>query len=381
MRRLIITSILCAAACAARPGEGLAGEREAPVIINHLCTDLRAVPIEAIEAAQESCRWHYARMSHGRQIMVGLGRIEDADPVYRADWPASGGSLPEVPGALCIYTDPADPSGYWAGSGIDRTRSILEANPALNVSAFCWCTQLNTAPASYVDEYLTAMQTLEMEYPGVTFVYFTGTAEYDGGYGYNRALRNEQIRQFCIANDKVLYDFEDLDSWWYDPVRKRWEQATYLHNGMAVPVEHPNLAGSDAEHTSYESCEQKGRAAWWLMAMLAGWTGMLAVGDDAEEPAPEGGAPRMRLTCRPNPCNPATTIHFTLEEAVDVDLSIYDAAGRRVRTLLRGPAIEGPHEIPWNGTGDSGRPLASGVYFYRLRAGKKALTDKVLLLR
>jgi len=105
------------------------------------------------------------------------------------------------------------------------------------------------------------MQTLESEFPNVTFVYFTGNGQDSGAYGYNRAPRNKQIRNFCIANNKVLYDFEDLDSWWLNPTTEQWEQATYLYNGRVVPVEHPMLAGSDAENTSYESCEQKGRAA------------------------------------------------------------------------------------------------------------------------
>ena len=189
----------------------------APIVIDHTCTVLAAIPLDAIQTAQNVCKWHYARLSHGRQLMEGFGIIEAADPFYAAIWPSAGGSLPVEQDMLCIYTDPVGPESYWLGSGIDFTRSILTGTPALNISALTWCTELNTASESYVQDYLAAMQMLESEFPNVTFVYFTGTAEYDDAYGYNRSLRNEQIRNFCVANNKVLYDFEDLDSWWFNP--------------------------------------------------------------------------------------------------------------------------------------------------------------------
>ncbi len=285
--------------------------------------------------------------------MQGFDIIEAADPFYAAIWPSAGGSLPVAPGALCIYTDPVGPESYWLGSGIDVTRSILAGTPALNVSAMSWCTQLNTASASYVQDYLAAMQTLESEFPNVAFVYFTGTAEYDGDYGYNRALRNEQIRNFCVANNKVLYDFEDLDSWWLNPDTQQWEKTTYLYNGLLVPVEHPMLAGNDAEHTSFESCEQKGRAAWWMMAVLSGWSATADVdGSDGSvpgRPTHEG----FDLSCHPNPCNPAATIGFTLGAAGHAKLAIYDAGGRLVKTLVDKMLSGGPHSVVWNGANES----------------------------
>jgi hypothetical protein len=355
----------------------------APIIIDHTCTSIEAIPLDAIVTAQNVCKWHYARLSHGCQIMEGFGIIEAADPSYAAIWPKSGGSLPVEPGMLCIYTDAVASDSYWRGSGIDITRNILNGTPALNISAMSWCTELNTASASYVQDYLTAMQTLESEFPNVTFVYFTGTAQYNDAYGYNRALRNEQIRNFCVANNKVLYDFEDLDSWWFNPSTQQWEQATYLYNGATVPVEHPNLVGNDAGHTSYASCEQKGRAAWWMMAVLAGWSSRTDVGDDeSESPVPnEPPYAGFGLSCHPNPCNPAATIDFSLASAQHANLAIYDAQGRLIKTLVDGTLAGGSHSIIWNGTNESGARVASGVYFSRINADKKFATKKILLLR
>jgi hypothetical protein len=246
-----------------------------------------------------------------------------------------------------------------------------------------WCAELNTASVSYVQEYLTAMQTLESEFPDVTFVYFTGSAEIGGDYGYNRYLRNKQIRDFCVANNKVLYDFEDLDCWWYNPTTLQWEHSTYEYNGVTVPVEHPNLAGNDAEHTSYESCDQKGRAAWWMMAMLSGWISTTDVGDDDSGDGDVPAAPYkgLELSCYPNPFNPSTTITFVLAKPTHARLAIYDASGALDRTLVNGSLRGGAQRILWNGMNDFGLPVASGVYFCRITADEETSTKKLLLLR
>ena len=349
------------------------------MVIDHTCTELQAIPDSAIQDAKDLCNWHYVRLSHGRQIMVGLEMLEDMDIFYKSTWPAYGGSLPDDPDALCIYTLAGGPYDYWDGSGSDNTREILDNNPSINVSSMSWCTEMNAASESYVQSYLDSMQVLESEYPGVTFVYFTGTAEYDGGYGYNRAMRNRQIRDFCIANNKVLYDFEDLDSWWFNPETEEWEQATYQYDGETIPVEHPQLAGNDAEHTSYESCEQKARATWWMMAVLAGWEQTSVTGDEIlPEPSERF---TLDLRCYPNPCNPTSTIEFVIERAARTELSIYDTAGRRISTLLDRYMPEGKHSAVWSGNSINGQPVSSGVYLYRLKTGKQSVAGKLLLLR
>jgi FlgD Ig-like domain len=373
-------SILLALVLAASAVFG--ADRGAPLVINHLCADLAAIPNEAIQAAQDVCKWHYARLSHGRQLMVGFEMIEAADPFYAAIWPKTGGSLPVAPGVLCIYTSAVASDSYWRGSGLDVTRAILNGTPALNISAMSWCAELNTASESYVQEYLAAMQTLESEFPNVTFVYFTGTAQDSTGYGYNRYLRNKQIRDFCVENNKVLYDFEDLDCWWFNPTTEQWEHSTYEYSGFTVPVEHPSLAGDDAEHTSYESCEQKGRAAWWMMAMLSGWTPTTDVGDGSGDGVPPAAPYKgFDLSCYPNPFNPSTTITFSLAEPTYARLTIYGASGEIVRTLISGDLGGGMQRVQWNGRNDAGAPVASGVYFYRITADNKTSTKKILLLR
>lgn len=83
----------------------------------------------------------------------------------------------------------------------------------------------------------------------------------------------------------------------------------------------------------------------------------------------------------PNPFNAGTVIPYTLETGGPMELSIYDVRGRRVLTLVNGVQSPGRHEVPWDGTDDRGRAVASGMYFYRLTAGELAVTRPMVLLK
>ena len=63
------------------------------------------------------------------------------------------------------------------------------------------------------------------------------------------------------------------------------------------------------------------------------------------------------------------------------ELSVHDAAGRRVCTLASGIQAPGPHAVPWNGMNDTGQPVPVGVYFFRLSVGGETMTTRLLLVR
>ncbi|MBN2537510.1 T9SS type A sorting domain-containing protein, partial [candidate division WOR-3 bacterium] len=90
---------------------------------------------------------------------------------------------------------------------------------------------------------------------------------------------------------------------------------------------------------------------------------LTGVGETAGTPAPDG---RRRLVVAPNPFSRATTVHWNLEQEADVDLRVFDAAGREVRKLVRGRSAAGSHSTTWNGRDDAGRELARGIYFLRM---------------
>jgi flagellar hook assembly protein FlgD len=83
----------------------------------------------------------------------------------------------------------------------------------------------------------------------------------------------------------------------------------------------------------------------------------------------------------PNPFNPSTTIRFQLERGGPVSLRVIDVRGRIVRTLVDDSRDAGWYQVRWNGTDDAGRAVASGLYFYRLRAGSFEDQKKLLLVK
>lgn len=88
------------------------------------------------------------------------------------------------------------------------------------------------------------------------------------------------------------------------------------------------------------------------------------------------------LESYPNPFNPKAQIRFVLSEPAPVDLVVYDAAGRVVRTIASGERLAaGEHERAWNGRDDAGRIVGGGVYHARLRAGGEAETTRLVLLK
>jgi FlgD Ig-like domain len=83
----------------------------------------------------------------------------------------------------------------------------------------------------------------------------------------------------------------------------------------------------------------------------------------------------------PNPFNPQTTIAFSIVQRANAHLAIYDVNGALVRTLANEMRAAGAYTLDWNGRDDSGRAVASGVYFYKLIAGSFVQTRKMVLLK
>lgn len=230
-----------------------------------------------IDVIKQKIKWYYAHTSHGEQLTIGLQEIKKRDSSY--DIAIDRKWLPDEDGTFCILDNPyAGPGDYWKGTrGIRRTENIIDGFP-INISMWSWCGQLETYSEEEVLNYLKTLDRLQDAHPNTVFVYMTGNAQQGGKRGYNRWLRNIQIRRWVKEHPekhRVLFDFADLDSWWHNPETDKWEQAKYRYwNGsgyVAVPIEHPRFHGHERAHTTLESCRQKGRAVWWMMAELSGW--------------------------------------------------------------------------------------------------------------
>ncbi|SYZ71994.1 hypothetical protein TRIP_C20109 [Candidatus Zixiibacteriota bacterium] len=83
----------------------------------------------------------------------------------------------------------------------------------------------------------------------------------------------------------------------------------------------------------------------------------------------------------PNPFNPATSFEFSLPARSEVDITIFDILGRKVRTLLHDSRPAGSYIMRWEGRNDDGTPAPTGFYFYRLKTEREATTRKMLLLK
>lgn len=83
----------------------------------------------------------------------------------------------------------------------------------------------------------------------------------------------------------------------------------------------------------------------------------------------------------PNPFNPTIHVPFTLSAAADVQIDIYDVAGRLVRTLVHERRDRGEHVVVWDGMTNGGSATASAVYFVRMRIGQFVETQKIVLLK
>jgi hypothetical protein len=83
----------------------------------------------------------------------------------------------------------------------------------------------------------------------------------------------------------------------------------------------------------------------------------------------------------PNPFNASTKISFDLPDRSEVTLEVYNILGQRVRMLLDEPKSAGSSTVVWDSRDNSGRTVASGIYFYRLEVGDQTITKKMVLLK
>jgi uncharacterized repeat protein (TIGR01451 family) len=256
-----------------------------PIIIDHTCVDLSQIPPYWIEQAKALLRVSYGHTSHGSQPITGMAVLEANTPSGLYDFNTNGSI---AVGVLSVADrvpdgDLGNPDRVtWEA----RTRAYLNgAGSDRNVVVWSWCGQVSSATQTDIQTYLDLMDGLERDYTNVTFVYMTGHLD-GGGVEGNLNVRNEQIRQYCRDNGKVLFDFADIES--YDPdgdeflSRYARDDCSYTCGGGTCNwadqwcVAHASDALCDScscAHSRPLNCNLKARAFWWMMARIAGWPG------------------------------------------------------------------------------------------------------------
>jgi hypothetical protein len=118
------------------------------------------------------------------------------------------------------------------------------------------------------------------------------------------------------------------------------------------------------------------------MYLTAGSTGFWVLRYDPLAAAPDQQFQTGSFFASPNPFNPTTNISYTLDRPGEVDLRIFDASGRLIRTLIAADLLDaGRHETRWSGRDDNDRAVETGVYFARLKTSTTMTTRRITLSR
>jgi hypothetical protein len=238
----------------------------AAIIIDHnSVANFDNIPSQWIERAKTDLNLAYGHTSHGSQIVTGMTMLRNQNSLYNYTTGSSGFLCD---GCMSGAYDLGNPNRTaWATA----TRNYLNGSGAnRKVIMWSWCGQVSTATSSDIaNSYLANMAQLESEFPNVKFIYMTGHLDGTGETG-NLKIRNQQIRDYVIANDKILFDFADIES--YNP------EGTYFPNETDACAwcstwcsSHACPTCSSCAHSHCFNCYNKGKAFWYMMAVLAGW--------------------------------------------------------------------------------------------------------------
>jgi len=287
---LVACSLSLACGCGGDDDGGVTNPPDDPPLpqsaiqVDHACRDVGAIPAAAVDSAQAKLHIAYGHTSHGSQLVTGMdGLVDFLGNAYAFNNGGTGGALDLRDQPFSGALDLGNPDRTaWAAA----TRTYLNAHPEVNVIIWSWCGQVSTATENDINTYLNLMSGLEADYPDVRFVYMTGHLDGTGLAG-NLHLRNEQIRAYCEAHDKVLYDFADIETYdpdgvWYGD--KRPNDGCYYDSDGNGSLD-ANWASAwqaanpgewydcPAAHSYPVNANLKAYAAWWLWARLAGWDG------------------------------------------------------------------------------------------------------------
>jgi hypothetical protein len=205
----------------------------------------------------------------------------------------------------------------------------------------------------------------------------------------NNPAVQDTLHPLCVAHDVAIV-FAGHHHYY---ARALVDGVQYITTGGGGASQYPPQAGWPyiiTQANGYHFCmvEIAGavlnlRAVTWAGDVLEQFTIDRTIAVGAATPP----APAVRLhQNHPNPFNPATMIPFELPVSANVTLRIFDVHGRPVRTLVDGRLAAATYRVPWDGRDHAGRPVPSGVFWYRLAtsadgASPRTMTKSLVVLR
>ncbi len=102
---------------------------------------------------------------------------------------------------------------------------------------------------------------------------------------------------------------------------------------------------------------------------------------DGESDAPEIALETKIQSIYPNPFNPSTTISFSLKQESEVNIFVFDSKGQLIKKIENGIKQKGNHSVVWNGKDSNDKTVSSGIYLFKMKAGKYESTERAILLK
>ncbi len=339
--------------------------RSEPIIIDHSCINLDKIPESYVLQAKNNLRIAYGHTSHGSQITSGITLLRALPgSIYTFNQGENSLSYSES------FTGASDLGNPNRTAWEQATRNKLNSsNNDRNMIMWSWCGQVSSASESDINTYLTLMDQLEKDYPDVVFVYMTGHLDGTGVEG-NLNKRNNQIREFCRQNNKILFDFADIES--YDPdgnyfLDKSATDGCYYYDNNNNKKNwadewcerNPGKCEScNCAHSKCLNCQMKGIAFWWMLARIEGWDGEnISDVDDKIQT-------NFDFRISPNPAKAIINLYIHIPHETVISYEIFDISGLKLKSSPLGNFSKGyyPSMIDISN-------LPNGVYFVKLNTG------------